>query len=897
MKTVAESAPPEPRQTDASRRAFAEAPAAQGDFALCLARWDELRVAGAQRQAPVFCARYLALTGQLEAAGDMALKLLAADPPPELLNLAVTKFYVPGLGGPWVRAVSLCRAKLKWEGEERSAHLSRLGRADFLLDLDGTERALALDLLADLDDPALVRGHGAELLALAGAYGPSAEVRRLLELLAPPPQALEEAARKVLRRYEAGSLPIEAVLAFAAAFEAEPTVFRTVSARITGLARGDAALRLIMALPMADWSAFHLRGAIFSALGTAEGWIVSERIRRMAAQDPGALLPLRLAEELAAQTGDIPLSLALCLVNSTDTRDPLAAPAIADRLTGLGFRRLAVALLAHHDGQSEPSVFRRAQLLWRGPPETRHPQSWKMAAALHDSPRIRRGLAAAVAEEGDYDAARGLFLSGAEPEAGSLTWRDRAITLERVGLHSKWGELISELETAHPEEEWVRGERLKHDIETGRRRGAALGQPELGGGTGKRQSNLHARRALVRQVTVQGLYNDAVEMWRGIAAETRDPNDHYNLILALCQAGAFDSAAQLLDELRGLFPGEYRYHLKRAQLFERDGDYARTLTCFAQALETEPGNRDSLAGIARCLTYLDRPDRCDAWLDNFPDEGILFAWVHAARAFNAARAARPEAARAALFGLHGLTRRALGEIEAQLAAEPGAMWLHGRLLEGRSARAARTMEHFGADWRWLQEGRPLIVGNSPQLLASGLGRRIDGFDRVVRLNDFQTLGHEADVGTRTDLWFSSANRLAKPNADQLQGTRIWISQPNAQHFPDLETFVAGRLGLQLDEGAATFLPPHIHYLSTSLIYPRPSTGFRMISIMEFFLRKKYNIVGFGFFQDESIHYFDADPGRFQVGEVHAINFERDFVKEVLPLSDFFENLEYTDLLA
>ena len=42
-----------------------------------------------------------------------------------------------------------------------------------------------------------------------------------------------------------------------------------------------------------------------------------------------------------------------------------------------------------------------------------------------------------------------------------------------------------------------------------------------------------------------------------------------------------------------------------------------------------------------------------------------------------------------------------------------------------------------------------------------------------------------------------------------------------------------------------------------------------------------SIAGFDFFKGGSMHYFEPDDGRLQVGEVHAIEFERDFVERVL----------------
>lgn len=48
--------------------------------------------------------------------------------------------------------------------------------------------------------------------------------------------------------------------------------------------------------------------------------------------------------------------------------------------------------------------------------------------------------------------------------------------------------------------------------------------------------------------------------------------------------------------------------------------------------------------------------------------------------------------------------------------------------------------------------KTIIVGNAP-IVPSKLGKQIDKFDTVIRINDFITKGHEEDVGSKTDIWF------------------------------------------------------------------------------------------------------------------------------------------------
>lgn len=52
----------------------------------------------------------------------------------------------------------------------------------------------------------------------------------------------------------------------------------------------------------------------------------------------------------------------------------------------------------------------------------------------------------------------------------------------------------------------------------------------------------------------------------------------------------------------------------------------------------------------------------------------------------------------------------------------------------------------------LINGACVLVGNGPSLLTGNLGALIDGFDEVVRFNNFVIDGFTASVGTKTTLW-------------------------------------------------------------------------------------------------------------------------------------------------
>jgi len=55
----------------------------------------------------------------------------------------------------------------------------------------------------------------------------------------------------------------------------------------------------------------------------------------------------------------------------------------------------------------------------------------------------------------------------------------------------------------------------------------------------------------------------------------------------------------------------------------------------------------------------------------------------------------------------------------------------------------------------------VLVGNGGSLLNSNKGAAINSFIDVVRFNNFRINGYEADVGTKTTIWFTVNCNLAK----------------------------------------------------------------------------------------------------------------------------------------
>lgn len=864
-----------------TRHRDAEAAAAADDFAGALRLWQALAADGFAI-APAFVARYLALTGQHREAAELADQVSVATDP-AILAHAATKFYMNPLKSQWIRAAHAWVELAKPRGAVLQPLADRLFRAAFLPDLDAADQQRAVAIFDHFarDAECRLAPKPVHLWMTTSFLFARMDVRAMLRFLAKLGAIDMERAEDVrLIADRRDRLTVDDLLAMATDV-ADPALIDIVAAYLIGV-DGEAFVGLVARLRHHRWGDHHLRAVERHFATAGDPWRAEMLFNRFAQADPDGNAAFLAGAELAATVGDAPLAIARDLV-ATRAAIPLSvALASAERLLALGYRHEPAKLLEPHVDASEKAALLRASALWRAAPALRESSYWRAAVERHDTSRLRRGLAAALADELDYDSAIALLDAVVPGDAGPLAYRDLALTLERIGAHDTWDDLVSMLEERFPNDPWVIGERLKYLLETGQMaRAAALDQPAPPPAD---IDDIHLGRAVARQSVVEGRSAEACELWARVAARSNLPNDHYQHILAQCQNGAFAEATDHLAYLTRRLPGDYRLHLKLAQLHERDSRFDAALDSFFAALRVEPENLDSLAGIARCLTYLGRTRDCDAWLDAFEPVSIWHSWALCARAFNAVRAQRPDDARQALERLRGLATDFRAAREREAIEDPGAVWCNGRALRDPRPETAENARRFAEHLRWLEAGDVILIGNSPKLLGTGRGAEIDSHDRVIRLNDFRLDGFEADIGRRTDLWFSSANRLARPNLGKAIDAHIWISQPHPQHLPQFASFIRGRLGLELSQDRTCFLPAWMHQLSAQMIYPRPTSGFRLIGLLEFFVGRPYAITGFSFFQDAQMHYFEQQEGHLQVGEVHAVGYERDFVTEVLPLA-------------
>lgn len=558
-------------------------------------------------------------------------------------------------------------------------------------------------------------------------------------------------------------------------------------------------------------------------------------------------------------------------------------------LDRIGASAEVVRLLSGAGGRSERLEFYRARAL--SVLSRDELAIWREAAAAFSSPRILTGLSRALSDHLQYADARDLLaaaLSDAPVRDRTAIWRALVEQFRLVGdLDSQRAVLFDQSEELDPLV--VAEEQIRFLFETGapeEARALAQSLPEDHSSDGI--ARLTARYAIVDQSP-----QEAVQLWAGISSQVDKRGDANALVVAQFAAGRLQDAIVKAQAYADRFPGDSRFPLKAAQGLERLGDFETALHHYGRAVVRQPSNDEAIQGLARSLLYLDRGEPLFRLLDRCDGNTIESTWVHVMRALWVARkGAEADEIRERLepaYRLAATYRRLWLE---GLKEDPAAVWNHGEIRSHPHPQAVTYNSAFTAIFDDIDLAeRLLLVGNGPSLATAEKGAAIDSHDFVIRLNDFSTKGFESHVGTRTSLWYSSANRMARPDWDSLneQQTRILLCQAEMGHYPDLGAFSAARLGRSLSGSEASFLPAHIHHLSTRLTYERPSTGLRFMSLLEFFAQRPYSITGFDFFADDRLHYFEQEDGRLQVGEVHALAYERDVVSQVFVRGGYAQN--------
>lgn len=160
--------------------------------------------------------------------------------------------------------------------------------------------------------------------------------------------------------------------------------------------------------------------------------------------------------------------------------------------------------------------------------------------------------------------------------------------------------------------------------------------------------------------------------------------------------------------------------------------------------------------------------------------------------------------------------------------------------------------------------RTILIGNGSSLLWRTLGREIDAYDQVVRINRCYIEGYENYVGTRTDIWVVSLHGALKhftwPNV--MPQPRTILCYPYSSHADIMEKHKSkidpSIEFMSLDTAKAIFEFTGGYYCSTGLTAA--------------FMFRPCDIVGFDHFSGAKNHYGDdlTDP------HSHSIEKEKQF---------------------
>lgn len=544
----------------------------------------------------------------------------------------------------------------------------------------------------------------------------------------------------------------------------------------------------------------------------------------------------------------------------------------------LGFEAIAASIVRADVRSSRPAaILYGLALAGRARPRARI-ALWRDLAALHDHPVILRHLVSALVDGLEYEEADAVLdeLDTRFPDRPHIL-RHRTLMLARRGDLKASAERAEALVQSFPDDLTLQGDAFRQRLEGGQIESTA---EHLTAAFEGHKPNMV--RALADLAMKRRDAEPVKSMRQMIAEESQEPGHFHGVLNATFAAGDFTEGRRLCGKLKERFPGYMPFWKKAGQVAERQADYEAALDNYTEAIALAPEDPSLRSGLARSLIYLDREDDALDWLALCGGGGDRNVWPLALRAFLHARHGAEERATRELDTLYRRCARIMAEYaEGQQHDPRDTFLLDGSHIPHPSPHAAEIYQNFNAWWQSLTEGSVTLVGNSPSLLESGRGADIDQSDTVIRLNDFTLTGYEDDIGRKTTHWYTSANRQAAPDPASVGEARVMMMQPHAQHFPDVRRFSKGRLDFELDPSRTAYLAPCVKMMSEALCYPHPSTGFRVILMLEFLAQIRFTAMGFSFFQHGELHYFDTESSKLQVGEVHATDFERDFVDLLL----------------
>ncbi len=641
----------------------------------------------------------------------------------------------------------------------------------------------------------------------------------------------------------------------------------------------DFALKLNLAGPAAAlYPALHEHGL------DAGDDLVRLRLAQDRAVEADSLLPaespLRLQTAIGAREPIAALVRAISQLHR-EPADLIAFGAAESALRELGFEEASGALPVPTEDATEAEVciWARAQA---AVDLAEAVSTWEQARDLHPSSlRIASALALALVDDLRHDDALNLVEECIEANPTSfIAYRLRTQYYQATGEWTRWRQVAEQNLARFPGNALLAFDLARCLIELGHasEADAILDKVEL-----SREDQTAIVRVKARQHFLERRLPEAIALLRGICASRNATHaDEHLLAIWLFADGQFEQALHHLQIQTHRFPGVARFPEKVAQSLERLDRPAEALAAWQTAHFRQPTNNSSLVGVARSLAYLGRREEFQSWMKFFPTTGLGTVQAGFLNAWEAWRNKEEAASLEAFHLARNLLFRHTRILESAFEEDPALVHHHGAWVKHPDALYAKSNRHFWELVRRIRGGNVIIIGNSPCLLKSGLGATIDKYDVVIRLNDFLTEGFTVDVGSKIDLWYSSANRFAQLKARNLEEFDILLRQPSAHSFPETAPFCQTRLGLSLTaSNRVSYIPSPFYDLMTEVLYPNPTSGLIMILLLLGVVREPIHLAGFDFFLENSHHYFEGEKERLPVGVVHAARFENEFVLGLL----------------
>lgn len=202
-----------------------------------------------------------------------------------------------------------------------------------------------------------------------------------------------------------------------------------------------------------------------------------------------------------------------------------------------------------------------------------------------------------------------------------------------------------------------------------------------------------------------------------------------------------------------------------------------------------------------------------------------------------------------------------------------------------SSSLLTTLKDLPPHFNNLSGASILIVGNGPSAAQHDLGEQIEGFDQIVRINNFVTKGMEAQVGSRTDIWVNGANQGLQKRHTIPETILVMIPPVVLKHKGEA---IHPRIKKRLSTENYTLLPLEImEEMELSCGLERPTTGFFAIYFF-YLLGLDVTLHGFDFFVGSTAHYYDGplkrwlkEKGLIRKARKHDVSGEKAFVEDLI----------------